>query len=314
MNEESIRRIIVNSATSFQPDEEVAAFIAAFRERFGDNLEGVIFYGSCLTSRMKKPSSILDFIVLIGEYGAAARNWPDRFLLPLLPPNSYFIKTFPDDGRILSSKYLLLTLRDFKRTSSPHAADHFIIGRMSKRAAIVWSKSGSTRDAMLDSLVEAFFNNALLTVPLITEPVDFKGTILSFIRTSYLGELRLELPDKIEQIYVAEKEYFNELYGLLIDDLVGSGLLTQVNGLYRSSAGGTWQERKVKLYLWKSKARHIMRFPKMMRNIDNWIDELLGKYRRTYGIQLELTDWERRHDFLTAVKYFYKIKIRKSIP
>lgn len=313
MNREKIEKIIVNTADSFQPDEEVAAFIGAFKEKYGDNLEGVIFYGSCLVAKMRKPTSILDFFLLLRDYEAAARNLMDRLLLPLLPPNSYFMK-IPHGGRTLENKYLLLTLRDFRRISTHHAADHFVAGRMSKRSVIAWSKDATARQMMLDSMVDAFLTNAFLTAPLIMEPVDFKGLVISFLRTSYLSELRLELPDKIEQIYLAEKELYDKLYGLLAEDLVESGMLSLRKGMYRSSAGGTWQARKVKLYLMKSKARHIMRFPKIVRNMDNWIGELLGKFERTYGIKLELSDWEKRHDFLTAVKYFYKIKIAKNFP
>jgi|GEM_PF-6241141 len=312
MNNEKIWGIISSAADSFQPDEELLAYIRAFKEKYGDNLDGIIFYGSCLTSNMRKPSSILDFFVLLREYRPAAKNLLDRLLLPLLPPNSYFMK-ISHNGKSLESKYLLITLRDFRRLSTGHATDHFVIGRMCKRAAIAWSKDDSARRMTLDSLADAFFNNALVTAPLIVKPVDFEGLVMSFLKTSYLSELRLELPNKIEQIYRAEKELYDELYGLLAEEFVESGILTLRNGMYQCSAGGKWQARKVRMYLWKSKARHILRFPKMIRNMDNWIGELLGKFERTYGRKLELSDWEKRHDFLTAVKYFYKIKIAKNI-
>jgi hypothetical protein len=325
MNEEQIRRIITEAATSFEPDEELSCFLAALHKIYKENLDGVIFYGSCLTSKMRKPSSFRDFFILVHDYspviwGHARPHITDQFLLKIMPPTMYFLK-IDYRGQTLESKYHLLTTREFRRMCSRYAPDHYVVGRMCKRTALVWFKDEEARNIILDSLTGAFFNNALLTVPRIVEPVDFKGFVLSCLQTSYLSELRLELPEKIHEIYESEKELYDDLYGLLAEDFVRSGLLTPpkagektgtctfLQGLYRSSAGGTWQLRKVKLYLWISKFRHIARFPKMIRNMDNWLDQLLGKYDRTYGKKLELSDFEKRHRAFTVLKYFYKIKV-----
>lgn len=307
--DKKIRCKIRENAGSYQPDEEIMKFIGAFKDGYGDNLEAVVFYGSCLASAMRKPSSFRDFFVLVNEYAPIAKSYVDRLLLPLIPPNLYFISIREGDKKI-DAKYHVLTTKEFMRMASRFAADHYIIGRMCKRVALVWAKDNKIRDVILDSIAESFFRNAFITLPLIDSPVDYHNLVISFLRTSYLSELRLETPEKIEQIYQSEKDYYDEIYSRLIDMLVDNGELTSRDGKFYFSAGGKWAKRKVIIYLWKSKIRHVARFPKMIRAMDNWLEQLLGKFERTYGKKLELTDFEKRHKFYTVIKYFYKIKIK----
>lgn len=307
--ENKIREKIKETSGSYQPDEEILAFIEAFKTQYGDNLEAVIFYGSCLASAMRKPSSFRDFFVLVREYASMSKGFVDRLLLPLIPPNLYFI-SLDKDGNKIDAKYHVLTTKEFARMASRFAPDHYIIGRMCKRVALVWAKNKDIRDVVLEAIAESFFSNVRITLPLIDSAVDYHGLVISFLRTSYMSELRMETAEKIEQIYQSEKEYYDVLYSMLKDVLVDSGQLTSIDGKFYFSGGGKWEKQKAFIYLWKSKIRHVARFPKMIRAMDNWLEQLLGKFERTYGKKLELTDFEKKHRFYTVIKYFYKIKIK----
>ena len=126
---------------------------------------------------------------------------------------------------------------------------------------------------------------------------------------SYRCELRLETPEKIDSLYRTSKEYYDSLYVMLVDLFVNEGVLTKSGDRYFPVPAGRWKACRAKIYVAGSKLRHIMRFPFLIKNMDNWLDQLLGKYERTYGKPLILTENERRHQFITVLKYFFKVMV-----
>jgi len=309
--EEEIRAIIANAACNYTPDSTTAAFIEKFREIYGENLKAVIYYGSRLVEGLSKPSSFRDFFVLVDSYEPLAKSRFDRLVLPLMPPNLWFL-TLNEGDSPQDSKYHLLTLADFLKYCSRRAPDHYVIGRMSKRTALLWFSDEPTREATLKALGDAFLNNARRALPLLSEPADYETTVKHFLAFSYKSELRLETADKIDQLYRTGKRYYDPLYRLLLELLAREGALLRNGDYYVASPTEVRKEFGTRLYILKSKLRHMSRFPFMIRNMDNWLEQLLGKYERTFGKPLELSDFERRHRFYTAVKYFYRIKIAKS--
>lgn len=310
-NERLIREWIAKASMSCARDAELDAFIATFRRAFGENLVAVLLYGSCLSASMKKASSFRDFFVVVDDYRTVAKGAIDSIVLPWLPPNLRY-QIIEHAGMRIDAKYHLLTLREFQNMSSSTAPDLYVIGRMSKRVGIVHARDEDARMAIQEALGNAFFANARISLPLVTEPVTFVELIHTFLKTSYLSELRLETKDKITEIHDSEREHYDTLYGLLVESLVESGDLTMAGGLYSRRASGTWSRRTTKWYLTKSKIRHMARFPKMIRDMDNWMEQLAGKYERTVGKPAPLTDFDRRHKLLTMVKFFYRMKIKKE--
>ncbi len=308
--EKEIREFIANAAQNYTPDSTVEAFVENFREIYGDNLKAVIHYGSRLVEGLSKFSSFRDFFVVVDKYEPVAGGRFDKLTLPLMPPNLWFL-TINEKDSVQESKYHLLTLDDFLRYSSPHAPDHYILGRMSKRAALVWVVDEPTRKAVLKAVGDAFLNNARRALPLLSQPVDYEGFVKHFLGFSYRAELRLETADKIDELYRTGKQYYDLLYKMLMEHLLSEGVLIKNGESYVAAPAEIRKGVGARLYILKSKLRHMARFPFMIRNMDNWLEQLLGKYERTFGKPLELDDFERRHKAYTAVKYFYKIKIAK---
>lgn len=310
--EQAIRDYIKSAAGGYDIDDGTKIFIGKFREIYGSNLRAVIYYGSRLIEGMAKPSSFRDFFVIVEKYQPLARDWFDRLTLDFMPPKMWFL-SLQIDGIKQDTKYHVVTLSDFKKYCSQNAPDHYVIGRMSKRVAVAWADEETTRVELLESIANAFIVNARSAVPLIAAPLSFKDAIKHFLQMSYRCELRLETPEKIGALYRTSKGYYDSLYGMLFELFVKEGVLLKSDEGYLPAASESGKAFRVKLYVIKSKARHIMRFPFMIKNMDNWLEQLLGKYERTYGKPLVLTESERRHKLTTAVKYFYKIKVAPKI-
>lgn len=306
--ENEIRSEIKASSQSFHIDAATGKFIERFREIYGDNLRGVIYYGSKLIEGLAKPSSFRDFFVIVEDWGPISKGVFDRCTLSLMPPKMWFTSVVIDSIK-LESKYHVLTLAEFRRYCSQFAPDHYLLGRMSKRVGVVWASDDAARELILDILPDAFLNNAYRAAPLIEGPLSREETIKHFLSMSYRAELRLETGEKIEQLYRTSKEYYDKLYGMLIELFVKDDILSASNGMYRASAAHKRRAFLAKLYVIKSKSRHIMRFPFMIRNMGNWLEQLQGKYERTFNRPLEFTEFEKRHRIYAVLKYFYKIKI-----
>jgi len=308
--EKRIRAYIKSTVENYRPDPITGLFIDRFREIYGDNLRAVIYYGSKLVEGLSKPSSFRDFFVIVDEYGPMERDWFDRLTFPILPPNMWFL-TVEKDGVRQESKYHALTFDEFKKYCSRRAPDHYMIGRMSKRVAILWAKDDSTRAMLMESLGAAFLNNAIRAAPLLDTPLVFEDAVKHFLAMSYRCELRLETPDKIDQIYRTGKEYYDPLYEMLFELFVDDRVLVKDGDRYRAAPAELKKNFRARLYTVKSTVRHVSRSPLMIRNMSNWLEQLLGKYERTYGKSLELTDFERRHKAWTVLKYSFKIFILK---
>jgi len=310
--EQEIRDYIKSAAVGYEMDDGTKTFIAKFREIYGSNLRAEIYYGSRLIEGLAKQSSFRDFFVIVEKYQPLARDWFDRLTITVIPPKMWFLSV-EVDGVKQDSKYHVITLDDFVKYCSQTAPDHYIIGRMSKRVAVAWADGDTTRAELLDSIANAFIVNARSALPLMAAPLSFEDAIKHFLQMSYRCELRLETPEKIGALYRTSKGYYDSLYGKLFELFVEEGVLLKSDEGYLPAASESGKSFRAKLYVIKSKARHIMRFPFMIKNMDNWLEQLLGKYERTYGKPLVLTESERRHKLTTAVKYFYKIKVAPKI-
>ena len=74
-----------------QPSTVLQAAEAA-RQRFGDGVAGVLFYGSCLRTG-EVDGKVVDFYVLVDSYRAAYSGRVMALANRLLPPNVFYVET-----------------------------------------------------------------------------------------------------------------------------------------------------------------------------------------------------------------------------
>jgi len=140
------------------------------------------------------------------------------------------------------------------------------------------------------------------------EEFDLEGFIKAVLRLSYLAETRLEDERKVESLYQAHQEFYQAVYGVVLDSLVERGWVERKEeGRYERKEEGRYKVRNSPLtrqeleeFLVKSRKRFKARWPKMILTVDNWLEQLLGK--------LEIPAWERPIILITGWRHYFRFK------
>ncbi|RRQ21032.1 hypothetical protein [Thiohalobacter thiocyanaticus] len=96
------------------------ALLNALQTRFGDALQAVVLYGSCLRSA-DLLEGVVDLYALVDDYARAEPRLQRRLGIRLLPPNVYYLEA-PVDDRTVRCKYAC-SVPGRARTAAPAAPD-----------------------------------------------------------------------------------------------------------------------------------------------------------------------------------------------
>ncbi len=271
----------------------------------GDSVCAVILYGSHLLNTSPGEFSAYDFVVVVDEYHRFYREmkrthelhrpaWLMATLSRVLPPN--VIAFTPDDGRHGVAKCLVVRRDDFGRALSTRPPDHFLLGRMVQRVAVVWSRSPSDESWVAQVLSGARAGVLEWVGPYLQGTFDAEAVGRRLLEVSYNGELRPEAQNRSDKVFEAQREHFREHLGEGLEAAVRGGRLDRVgNGSYRFRVPPTPAERsRWRRYFLLSEARSTLRWFKHVITFDNWLPYIARKVERHTGQRVELTAWERR--------------------
>ena len=309
---QKVRERVRTAVLTPTADPALPAFTRYFQERFGSQLLAVILYGSCLSQVTRRESSIYDFFLICDRYRPFYRNLKLALFNYFLPPNIFYFE-FPDlgSGR-LAGKYSVTSLRNFQHETSPRARDTYHLGRFAKRVALAYTRDEQVREKLIDAILSAMEQNLALTLPYLPERFPRDEFVTTLLGMSYRGETRMDVDTKVEELFRAEADYYRWGYGeLLRAHLLERKLGAEADGYY-SLPGKPWRRRyrrlAVRAYLFKTRIRTYLRWPKYIITFDNWLDYLLSKLERSKGIRLELTARERKYPLIFGWKHFFRLK------
>ena len=309
---QKVRERVRTAVLTPTADPALPAFTRYFQERFGSQLLAVILYGSCLSQVTRRESSIYDFFLICDRYRPFYRNPKLALFNYFLPPNIFYFE-FPDlgSGR-LAGKYSVTSLRDFQHETSTRARDTYHLGRFAKRVVISYTRDEKVREGLIDAILSAMEQNITLALTCLPERFPRDEFILTLLGMSYRGETRMDLDTKVEELFRAEADYYRWGYGeLLRAHLLERKLGAEADGYY-SLPGKPWRRRfqlmKARAFLFQTRIRTYLRWPKYIITFDNWLDYLLSKLERSKGIHLELSARERKYPLIFCWKYFFRLK------
>ena len=213
------------------------ALLTALQARFGDGLQAVILYGSCLRSA-DLLDGLVDFYVLVEDSPRAEPRLWLRLGGRILPPNVYYLET-PLDGETVRCKYAVLSLAQFERGTGPGWFHSYLWGRFAQPVKPVWCDTPDTRarlDAAFLRAGETLLRRAIPALPPEGRLADLWQGALAL---SYATELRAERRGRAAELAGHGQAFFAALTrslgprlgGLLEVDTRADGTL-----VYRSHA------------------------------------------------------------------------------
>jgi len=291
--------------------QDTEQFIKKFVSDEGSSLQAIVLYGSCLSEKTRSSTSMSDYYLVVEDYDAFFRRRMDRILSRFLPPNIYFLEMTDSSGVKTACKYCVISSSDLERETGASAGDFYHLGRFSKRIAILWAKEQAAIDHVIACCASAIKTLEPHALSSISDRFDIKDFGHALLALSYLGEIRLEdTSSKIRALYDAHESFYDQLFSVLLSDWAD-----EPNSPIESlGVSGKFQRLSnpdvslTKKLIKKSRMRAKARWPKYMLTVNNWVDYLLSKLERTYGIKLELTPMERRFVLILGWRHYFRLK------
>ncbi|WP_308910221.1 hypothetical protein [Pseudokordiimonas caeni] len=272
---------------------EAARRIAAL---YGDAALGTLFYGSCLRTG-EIEDKILDFYVIVSDYAAA---YEGRFLAvanKLIPPNVFYHE-FDHGGMVVRSKYAVLSLADLEYRTHADCLNVSVWARFSQPTLLLSAKDGAARDRIAAAIAEAGVTMLEAAKPL-TASIEPRDWWVAAFEATYAAELRSEKPGKGLELYLLDQDRYDRFAPYL------AAVIAADNKAMPRSPGFLWARRR-----WNGKVVSFLRLLKASMTFDGGIDYLAWKIRRHSGVEIEVTDWMRRHPVLAGISLFWSLRKR----
>ena len=300
-------REAVRARVCAPPRPDAVELAAGLRERAGDMLAAVVFFGSRKTQASPDAWSAYDFFVIVHGYraffaslrahGALRRPaWLVAALNAVLPPNQVGITMTLADGRVARAKCAVVSSSAFLRETSHRRHDHFFLGRLCQQTELVLAGDGALREQVLDALADAHALTYTWVRPWLPARFDVGEYCRTMLRVSFGAEIRPEPSDRAQALWDAQQEYLRAVYGVLLHELRRTGaLLEPESGVFSvARPAGRMERVRLQLYFAWSKVRATARWAKYVVTFDDWLEFILRKARRHSGQAIELTPRERK--------------------
>jgi hypothetical protein len=280
----------------------------------GGTVSGIVLYGSQLLGARPGRHSAYDFVVVVDDYRAFYRSlsdagelhrpvWLMSALARVFPPNT--IAFAPDAGEkgeersaLGIAKCLIVSRAHFSEALSSSPPDHFLLGRLVQRVAVVWTRSDEDASWLAARLQQARDGVLAWMLPYLDAPVNAEGLGRRLLEVCYQGELRPEAADRAHRIFDAQADHFRHALAPVLERGTAAGLLERDHEdgeRYRPAKPVSAAERRRwSRHFGRSKRRSTLRWFKHMVTFANWLPYIVAKVERHTGRTIRLTTLEKK--------------------
>jgi len=300
----------IGDLTTSPQHPALTQLVAALKDRHGDCVAAVLFYGSCLRSG-DPYDGLVDLYLIVDQYRCANTGLVKALWNWLLPPNVFYAE-FTHNGQTVRSKYAVVSLADLNKGTSQHWFHSYLWGRFSQPTALAWCRDDTIRDTIESDLAQSvvtFLNRALPALP----P---QGSVQSLwrngLRLSYGAELRVESSARTRELTDANKAYYQQVTLLSVPLLhypceISGPPLTQnyraeISSLRRLGNRIGWKMRAV-----QGKILSLARLIKALFTFDGGLDYIAWKLERHSGVHIDIPEKVRRYPLIFVWGLFWDL-------
>ena len=271
------------------------------RERHGEDVAGILLYGSC--RKQECPDGIIDFYVLVDQFESLTRA--ERWLLRALPPNVYFLEETTPWGRF-ACKYTMISYDAFLRGVGRGWFLSYLWGRFSQPTTIVFARDRTLQTelaACLLTAVETFVGRA---VSLLGERFTLQQLWRTGFAASYRTEMRSERAGKLARLYDDHASYLNAVASLVLTGQrteAGDAVLRNPQPLVRRLLGRFGWLVRIPV----GKGLSTVRIVKSWYTFDGALDYVAWKLARQSGQPIEIPERVRRKPALHVWGFLWRL-------
>lgn len=302
----------VASQCTMPVSKEFTLLAEALAARFGQALDAIILYGSCLHS-ISLDEGIADLYVIVDNYHHAYKERYLALLNAWLAPNVFYLEVSHQE-KTLRAKYAVISTADFEK-GSRYWFHSYIWARFAQPSRLLVARNESCRQRIYVALAHSVVTFLKCTVPALdagettVEEIWTRGLILS-----YAAELRPEKETRARYLVQRNLATFAQLTAAAQPALT-TLLYTLPNGHYQCLANDTDRRRALRcwrLRRWQGRILSILRLSKATLTFRDCLDYAAWKIERHTGVQVEITPKLRRHPVLWGFKIMWQL-LRRGV-
>jgi hypothetical protein len=267
----------------------------AVKERFGNAVVGVLFYGSCLRSG-NPAEGIVDLYAIVDSYAHAHSSTFLRLANTWLPPNVFMLQACMPDGQVLQTKCAVLSLDDFDQGTGLWFQS-YLWGRFAQPSRLVYCRDEVTRQRIYHALAQAVLRLAEQTLPCLPERFDSETFWQTALALSYGTELRPEAASRPTQLVHNDKSYYRQMTLAIAAVLPGLEQIDPAADEYTHALSEqTCQQssKRWKVRRCQGRLLNVARLMKSVFTFENGVDYIAWKVERHTGQAIEVTPRLRR--------------------
>ncbi len=305
------------SEVAWESNKEVSPdlvpLVDALIMRFGESLDSVILYGSCLHSDISLDEGIVDLYVVVDSYYKA---YPQRYLANLntwLAPNVFYLE-IPYQDRTLRAKYAVISTKDFEQ-GAQYWFHPYIWARFAQPSRLLYCRNDSVRERMYAALAHSVISFLKSGVPALEAGIfEVKEIWTRCLTLTYAAELRAEKETRAHHLTQANLSAFIRLTDVASPAL--AGILEKLdNGKYRCLTDPETQRKTLwhwRLRRWQGRILSILRLSKATLTFNNSVEYAAWKIERHTGVHVDVTPTMRRHPILWGLTIAWQL-LRRGV-
>jgi hypothetical protein len=280
---------------------EVEALARTVRERHGEVVRAILFYGSCLR-RDGDLEGVADFYVLIDRYRRFYANPLLAASNALLPPNVFYVE-MRAGGRTLRAKYAVLSIGDFLAATSLRCREPYFWARFAQPCVLVHADDGALEQQVIEGVASAVTTFVRRGLALVSRRFAVRDLWVALLTESYRAEMRAERGGAPERLYDADARRHEQVTEAALRRLPESRTTERQGGQLWAEVELRPIERRTAAILWRilrmrGKLRSLLRIVKSAATFEGGVDYVIWKVERHSGEKVDPTWREKRHRLL----------------
>lgn len=291
---------------------EFSILVEELEGRFGNALDAVLLYGSCLRSR-NPAEGVVDLYAVVDDYRNAYPRRGLRNLNAWLPPNVFYMEVHRE-GMTLRAKYSVISMEDFEKG----VCDWFhsyIWARFAQPVRVLYARDEPCRGRMhylLAAAVARLLREGVATLG--TCLVDAEAIWTRSLSLAYAAELRPEKDTRARQLTHLNLGDFMRLTKCVLPGL-SDMLEEQPQGYYRCRVDDGERRRALRrwrLRRWQGRVLSVLRLAKAVFTFNNCVDYAIWKIHRHTGVSIPVTPALQRHPLLQGSRLLWQL-LRRGV-
>lgn len=289
---------------------DLQPIITTLRQRHGNSVLAVVFYGSCLRTG-ELYAGLLDFYVIVDSYRQAHKNPLSALGNAVVPPNVYYLEQADRHERKLGrmrAKYAVLSI-----TQLEHGAARWfqtgVWGRFAQPLAIVYAKDSESRDRVRAACGQAVLTLLTRALPALEPGLNANKAFGGALALSYGSELRVEGKTRGADIIAENADEFVRRWQLVLPLLPYTYCETEHDKIQFDIAT---HKRRMARICWRLRSAHgkclsVLRLVKACFTFRGAVDYAAWKLERHTGEEITVTPRLRRYPLVFAWPLLWRL-------